>query len=493
MKNNITRFAILLVTLFLTQTVFADVKIKTRQTSSGQTSEYTTYIKGKRMRTEQKQGEMQTVNLTQCDLKRGVRLMPQAQTYMIDSWEQAPSVEPTTTTTSQKQAVTKGGVITMTVTTKDTGERKQMFGYTAKHIITTIESASSPDACNVRKTKMEMDGWYIDAAFVLNCESEHYGRNYRNQVKEGCQDRYETKQIGKPKTGYPVLEKMTIFDDSGKESYSTLSEVLELSSSTLDAALFDVPQGYREVKDSTELYASMASSSSSSGDSSSGSSTSSRNMPSMPGGNNSAMNSNIQNLSKSAPSAASEVGAKKAGVVRIGLAAVKTGAVGEGLNAAELAGAIRNTLSEYLKSPKIELVALEAKLASAIDAEAKEKECDFVIYAQVSHKKGGGGGMFGKMLGSVASSTISRVGYGSGNVAGQVAGQVASEAVYTASTMSANVKSKDEITLDIKVNSAAGAAALAKQFKQKAKGDGDDIITPIIEQAAQAILDAVAK
>jgi ABC-type uncharacterized transport system substrate-binding protein len=59
--------------------------------------------------------------------------------------------------------------------------------------------------------------------------------------------------------------------------------------------------------------------------------------------------------------------------------------------------------------------------------------------------------------------------------------------------MSANVKSKDEITLDIKVNSAGGAAALAKQFKQKAKGDGDDIITPIIEQAAQAILDAVAK
>ncbi len=490
MKNNITRFAILLVTLFLTQTAFADVKIKTRQTASGQTSEYTTYIKGKRMRAEQKHGEMQTVNLTQCDLKRSVRLMPQAQTFMIDSWQQAEAATaPATSTTSQKQTVTKGGVITMTVTTKDTGERKQMFGYTAKHIITTIESASSPDACNVNKTKMEMDGWYIDAAFVLNCENEHYGRNYRNQVKDGCQDRYETKQIGKPKTGYPVLEKMTMYDDSGKESFSTLSEVLELSNSTLDAALFDVPQGYREVKDSTELYASMASSSSSS----SGSSVS-RTSGSANASSDSGMNSNIQNLSKSAPSAASEVGAKKAGVVRIGLAAVKTGAVGEGLNAAELAGAIKNTLTEYLKSPKIELVALEAKLPSAIDAEAKSKECDFVIYANVSHKKGGGGGgMFGKMLGSVASSTISRVGYGSGNIAGQVAGQVASEAVYTASTMSANVKSKDEITLDIKVNSAAGAAALAKQFKQKAKGDGDDIITPIIEQAAQSILDAVAK
>lgn len=307
MKNNITRFAILLVTLFLTQTVFADVKIKTRQTAGGQTSEYTTYIKGKRMRAEQNHGEMQTVNLTQCDLKRSVRLMPKAQTYMIDSWQQAENAAtPTTTTTSQTQPVTKGGVITMTVTTKDTGERKQMFGYTAKHIITTIESASSPGACKVNKTKMEMDGWYIDAAFVLNCESEHYGRNYRNQVKNGCQDRYETKQIGKPKTGYPVLEKMTMFDDSGKESFSTLSEVTELSSATLEAALFDVPQGYREVKDSTELYASMSGSSTSS----SGSSVS-RTSGSANASNDSGMNSNIQNLSKSAPSAASEVGAKK--------------------------------------------------------------------------------------------------------------------------------------------------------------------------------------
>jgi hypothetical protein len=201
------------------------------------------------------------------------------------------------------------------------------------------------------------------------------------------------------------------------------------------------------------------------------------------------MNSNIQNLSKSASGAASEVGAKKAGVVRIGLATVKTGAVGEGLNAAELAGAIRNTLSEYLKSPKIELVALEAKLASAIDAEAKSKECDFVIYAQVSHKKGGGGGgMFGKMLGKVSETVAGRA-YGSSDTAGIVT----SRTIQTAAAVSGSVKSKDELTLDVKVNSNDGAQALAKQYKQKAKGDGDDIITPIIEQAAQAILDAVAK
>src|SRR5687767_14192931 len=95
-----------------------------------------------------------------------------------------------------------------------------------------------------------------------------------------------------------------------------------------------------------------------------------------------------QNTNTDAPVA---VQAKKAGVIRIGLAGVKTGAVGDGITAADLAAAVQNTLISYLKVPNVEVVTLEAKLASAISAEAQAKECDYVIYSNVSHKKGGGG------------------------------------------------------------------------------------------------------
>ncbi|MDQ3254988.1 MAG: hypothetical protein M3R15_13980, partial [Acidobacteriota bacterium] len=130
-----------------------------------------------------------------------------------------------------------------------------------------------------------------------------------------------------------------------------------------------------------------------------------------------------------------------------------------------------------------------------IDAEAKQKECDFVIYATASHKKGGGGGgMFEKMLGNVASTAVSQVGYGSGNVAGAVAGQVASTAIYSAASMSASVKSKDELQLEVKLQTPGNATPLvAKQLKAKAKSDGEDILSPIIEQAAQAIIDVAVK
>jgi hypothetical protein len=182
------------------------------------------------------------------------------------------------------------------------------------------------------------------------------------------------------------------------------------------------------------------------------------------------------------------VGAKKAGVVRLGLAGVKTASVGEGVNASELSAAVQNTLVEYLKMPNLEVIALEAKLPSAIDAEAKEKECDLVIFANVSHKKGGGG-MFGKALGKLSETVAGRA-YGSADTIGK-ASQIT---IMTAAAASGNVKAKDQITLDIKLASPGNASPLAaKQFQAKAKSDGEDIITQIVEQAAQMIADASAK
>jgi hypothetical protein len=58
--------------------------------------------------------------------------------------------------------------------------------------------------------------------------------------------------------------------------------------------------------------------------------------------------------------------------------------------------------------------------------------------------------------------------------------------------MSESVKSKDEITLEIKM-ARSGSDILTKQYKAKAKSDGEDIISPLIEQAAQAIVDAAKK
>ena len=472
MKNHKLYFAILLTCIFFSATAFADVKIKSRQTASGQTFENTTYIKGKRQRTEQNlSGGMQMINLTQCDMKRGVQINSMTKTYIINLYNQTTEGNTQNASTGNDGVVRAGGTITSTVTYKDTGEVRKMFGYNAKHIITLMETVSSPDACSPMNSKMEFDGWYIDAAFALDCETNRYA-GYNPQQKQGCQDKYQTKTIGNAKRGYPVYEKMTMFDQSGKEMMSTVNEVVELSQATLDASLFEIPADYREVKNSSELYSasSMAANSTS-------------NTPPMP--NTSGASSNIQKQAQSdTNNNSSEVGEKQTGVVRIGIM-TKTGAVGDGINAADLVAAINNTLSEYLKGSKIEIVPIEAKLASLVETEAKQKECDYILLANVSHKKGGGGfGGFGKVLGAA----VAQTGGGSwGNVAANTVGAVAANTI-GAATASQNVKSKDEITLEYKLNTTSGALKNSNSFKAKAKSNGEDIISPLVEKLAEAIL-----
>lgn len=370
MKKYTVQIALLLVSLVLADTAFADVKIKSRQTVSGQTYENSTYIKGKRQRSESMNGQM--IMITQCDLKRELQLMPQGKVYMINPFDN------TVLTTTTKNAAApqtngaaiKGGTVKTIITVKDTGERKQMFGYTARHLIMTSETESSPDACNFLKNKIEQDGWYIDAAFALDCDRNYNYANYnRNNQKPDCQDKYDVKQIGTAKRGYPVYEKMTMFNETGKETMTMVNEIVELSNAALTDDLFDVPSDYREVKDQSQLYASL------SGSGKINTSSNAAGMP--PSANYPAMSRNAKNVMKnSETNPPDKPGAKKEGVVRVGLAQVKTSAVGEGLNAAELVAAIQNTLSEYLKSPKIEVVRLEAKLPSAVSAEARSKECD---------------------------------------------------------------------------------------------------------------------
>ena len=446
----------------------ADIKIKSRQTTGGQTYENTSYIKGKRQRSETSGGQMIVVQ--QCDLRRNIQIMPMAKAYMIQPYDQPAAAAATNnpTAASQPGETKKGGVVTSTVTTKDTGERKQMFGYTARHILTTMEMKSSPDACSTANTKMEIDGWYIDAAFVLDCDMSQAYANYRPHASGGCRDRYETRTIGTAKKGYPVREKTTMFGANGAESFTTLNEVLEFSQATLEQSLFEIPEGYREVQDFASAFSA------------------GMGMPD-PGnpGNTPNPTLNVSTPIPSTPAATNNVGPKREGVIRLGLAAVKPGNTAEGMDATQLALAVQNTFLQQVKGPNVEVVALQAT-GAAIQAEAQQKQCDYVIFANIAHKKGGGG--FGSMLSSSVGKVASNVGYGSGTAAVVAANTVA------AATVAQNIKAKDELTLDVRLERPGSTTpSFAQTFKGKAKSAGEDIITPVSQQAAQAIIASVGK
>ncbi len=149
-----------------------DLKLTYRTNTGGQIMESATMLKGARERSELRTAQMAIVTIVQCDLKRTIQLSENARKYVVTSMEASdspPSAAGSAQPSGPAEPVRSGGVVTYTTTSIDTGERKEMFGFTARHIKSSTVTESSPDACNPMKQKIERDGWYIDLTFGLDC------------------------------------------------------------------------------------------------------------------------------------------------------------------------------------------------------------------------------------------------------------------------------------------------------------------------------------
>lgn len=136
---------------------------------------------------------------------------------------------------------------------------------------------------------------------------------------------------------------------------------------------------------------------------------------------------------------------------------------------------------------------LMAMLSSQIDAEAKSKDCDYVLYSNMSQKVGGGGLGTLKKFGAM-SSMIPGVGMATGTMTGIMVGAAASSVMSEPASVAGTVKAKGVVTFDYKLMAPGSTSALvANTDNARAKADGEDVISPLIEKAATAILEAVAK
>lgn len=466
----------------------SDVKIRQKMTTGegGQAVETVMYVKGSRMRSEMASTGMSMSTVRQCDLRRTIMINDQARKYFVmpdgsDAAAGDGGMAPTVAGANMPRTETRrGGVVNLTNTITDTGERKQMFGFTARRIKTSTVKEASPDACDKGNQKVETDGWYIDFRFEFYCPTDRKKVATPGIVsRPDCEDEVRVRSIGKAKLGFPVFTTTTVYGPDGQVTSTVINEVMELSMAPLAAELFDVPVGYTLAKNYQELYGISV------GDGEWGSGAKE---------SNAVTPTSAAQIVTSSPNAfpgfvaASSV--KKEGATRIGIVMPK--AQMSSADPAQAAVALRNTFAAYLNSPNIELVALNARLPSQALVEARQSNCDYVLYASITQKKGGGG-MFGKALGNIASSAIGHVPAG-GTAGAAAARSVAVTGVYTAADISGSIKSKDELTLEYKLESTdAARPGMASTVKAKARSDGEDALTPLVEKAAQAVVDVIAR
>ena len=196
-------FGVIVATLCAAGLIQADVKISANYNTDGKSSETTIYGNGMRLRYDYGKG---LVLLRQCDVNRIVQVDDKARTYLI-----LPAEQPAATSGPQTPPAGK-------IEVTDTNERKDMFGYTARHLKVT-------DAAEA-KQRTETDGWYIDLKEVGSCS-----------------------QLGVRAVvdGYPVSYTITAYGENGKVASTVSMRVTSLVTAPLDAAFFEVPRGYAET------------------------------------------------------------------------------------------------------------------------------------------------------------------------------------------------------------------------------------------------------
>ena len=146
-------------------------------------------------------------------------------------------------------------------------------------------------------------------------------------------------------------------------------------------------------------------------------------------------------------------------------------------NAPEVAGGVRDLVDNYLASPSLKVVPLEARLPSLAVAEAREKGCQSLLYLVLSRKSGGSPMM--KALGQAAC-TSSWYLPGGGSTASAAARTAASVALQTAASLASSTKAKDEKRLEYRLQSPDGQVQFGpKTETQTATVDGEDLLTPV--------------
>jgi hypothetical protein len=421
--------------------ITGDFKITIRNTAGGQSSQSTTMIKGKRERSETGTAGMNTgnINITQCDLRRTIQVNDRSRKYLITPMDSdSGDADGGGAASSSGGPNTRGGVVTMTINTIDTGERKEMFGFTARHLKRTMTSKTFPSACYQNQMLMETDGWYINLEYGLDCGGSERPPQMGRTAAGGCQDRYQFKRTGPSKLGYPVIENTTMYGADGRPMFSSSKEVVELSRQPLEAAFFELPAGYTEVRTQEEM---------------SGAPSMADIMAMQRQQAGSSRPGNGEN-STSSPAA----NANQAGRVRVGVVEFNNKT-----KASVSTDSLREQLIAMLNGNGVDAIALNASSASEAAIEAKAKECAYVLYTDIATLKTASSG---KKIGGLL---------------GRAAGVGSSDA------------GKSEARLDFRLIPAGGSSPTA-QSSASSKQDTDQAsISAAIESEAKAVAAAVGK
>jgi hypothetical protein len=158
-----------------------------------------------------------------------------------------------------------------------------------------------------------------------------------------------------------------------------------------------------------------------------------------------------------------------------------------------------------MAGPAVEVAALDSHVPLQLQAEAQQKQCDYILFSSVVLKHNASGfGKFAKMgsmaasmtpMGMMAHGMGSAVAASAASAAAQAAQQQAmSQVMSQLQGFNGQIKSKDDVNVQYQLMSPAQSApVLQNALQAKAKSDGEDVLTPLLQQTANTVVGQVGK
>jgi hypothetical protein len=160
-------------------------------------------------------------------------------------------------------------------------------------------------------------------------------------------------------------------------------------------------------------------------------------------------------------------------------------------SATEVAYAARDLLVSILNGPSTPVVPLDARLEALASDEARQKGCDRVLVARLTRKRSSGGGFFRRLVGQAGGVAAGQL--PGGGIGGTVVRGVAVAGAHEVLELASSTRAKDEMRLTYRLASGDGRTVLKpRSVKIKATVDGEDLLTPLMQRAAESIASSVA-
>ncbi len=240
------------------------VKIVTRQVAGGFVDTRTEYLTEDRLRNEWQtqmgdhQGPPMASIIQRGEHNRVFVLDLQAHEYMTYETD----LHGAAVGANSRPVMSSGGTLQIWIENIDTGERKEMFGHMARHIITREKRIAGPGACS-RDSESETDGWYIDSSIMPEWRQPKKGAtgvvvaSVMMAGNDNCLNKMDKLEVHRTgvEPGFPLQvattlkSEVTRGDGSQRGIVSTWgSQVVEFKEGPLDPALFEVPSDFRRVE-----------------------------------------------------------------------------------------------------------------------------------------------------------------------------------------------------------------------------------------------------